>query len=102
MWSTADFQGNSTGASRAWDLGPGTRSPAAVQTLTFCQQSFPFTDFANIPNPEDTGFSGLEVCTQSSHGPRGSHAGTDQADLWQLLYDLWSRPADVRLPVLRS
>lgn len=33
MASTESRQGNSTGANKAKDLGPGTRSPGAVQTL---------------------------------------------------------------------
>src|SRR5690242_15390554 len=65
MASTESRHGNSTGLSSANDLGPGTRSPAAVQTLCWAISKKHVREDQHIPQTCYRRLGVLEVLTKS-------------------------------------
>lgn len=119
MWSTAAFHGNSTGARRAYDLGPGTRSPGAVVTLIKVSQvnlrvnkyvahprryTLGFASLKNVPRPvivpDLLAYSDMSNSIENLTW--SSHAGANETDFGQLSENLWPSPSNVGLPVLRQ
>lgn len=98
--STESRHGNSTGASRANDLGPGTLSPAAVHTLCGSLECSLANPPSHVPKSRYRRLSILEVLTKSSHCTRCTHPGAQQVDPRKLFMDLRPGPPDMRFPVL--
>lgn len=98
--SMALRQGNVTGDMRAYERGPGTRSPAAVQTLVLSADAMKTDSVVYSPYSYHGRLVVLEVSAQARHGSRSSHARTENTDLRQLLQYLWPCPLVVRFPIL--
>lgn len=100
--STESRQGNSTGLSSARDRGPGTRSPAAVQTLGSGLTKAANTGVQHLPQSYHGRFGALEVLPKPCHCTRSTHSCTYEVDVRKLFVDLWASPFDVRLPILEQ